>query len=96
MASPDVQRDLERMYLSSLQLVRQLDREWRAVGKPLTQPGSMGQLVEHTLLKQLREARKDAAGLARALRPQAPSALGGRPVGSSSAPDRPGLLRAVR
>lgn len=58
--------------------------EWVRLGSPWFTEGSQGQPVPHPLVRMIREAERAVEMLAKP-----PSAQrGGRPVGSSSAPDR--------
>jgi len=65
--------------------------EWEALGSPSLSEGSTGQLVPHPLIKLIRDAERAVELLSR----PAAAKRGGRPAGSSSAPDRRSRLRAV-
>lgn len=55
---------------------------WDEAGRPLLARGSMGQDVEHPLVKLLRDTEAHLHRL------QGGKGVGGRPVGAASAPDR--------
>jgi hypothetical protein len=90
-----VSTDAERLYLEALERRDAIRDAWRIEGSPLLSSGSTGQLVEHPLLKLLREheilaARLGAAASRRHRGPE-PSAVLKPSIGQSPA----AKLRAV-
>jgi hypothetical protein len=88
--------DAERLYLDALARRDAIRDAWQAEGRPLLSAGSTGQLVEHPLVKMLREHDVLVERLAGSLRrrhagPQ-PSAVIVPSIGESPA----ARLRAVR
>lgn len=78
-------------YVRELDLVNQIEKEWVALGKPLTTTATAGQTYQHPLLKMLGEHRKVLAQLSdrvgaspRAARQAQPAKAPGRPKGSPS------------
>jgi hypothetical protein len=70
-------------------------REWERLNRPLWTEGSIGQLVEHPLIRTMDRLDRASAASGAALRldPASAHRLGrmgqiGRPVGANSAPDR--------
>lgn len=74
-------------YNEALKDLKQFREAWEKVGRPETERGSQMQLVPHPYIKLIRDAEQavlrlgQAAGIIEVNR-------GGRPPGSSSAPDR--------
>ena len=77
--------DAADRYSRAVDLEQAIRSEWKSVGSPLLAEGSMGQLVEHPLVKMLKEAERDSARFLELVGKRRP----GRPVGATSAPDRP-------
>ena len=66
----EVTEDDERRYREAVERRDAIKATWEAEGSPLLAEGSVGQLVEHPLLKMLREADLLCDRLAAALRPR--------------------------
>jgi hypothetical protein len=81
-------------YARSTDLVATLRSDWQALGSPVLAPGGAGQPRPHPLVKEIRDSEAHTAALGDALllspmaRAKAGRARGGRPAGSSQAPDR--------
>lgn len=75
-------------------------REWRRAGRPMLSENPNGAAGVHPLFKALLEARREASrcrvevGLVASAKTRA--SKGGRPVGASSAKDRPAAAKVVR
>ena len=54
-ASPDHLADAEARYEAAVKRRASIAKEWNALGLPLFGEGSAGQLVEHPLVRMLRE-----------------------------------------
>ena len=65
--SSDVDRDLENLYLHAKERLERIRAAWEVEGEPLTTHGSMNQLVEHPIAKQIRDGERHVAMLARSL-----------------------------
>jgi hypothetical protein len=91
-------------YAAAVEVADYARREWERLERPLWTEGSLGQLVEHPLIRTIDRSERAAArfGDSLGLTPAAERRLGrvglyGRPAGANSAPDRrmpPRLLRA--
>jgi phage terminase small subunit len=80
-------------YVNAVEVADGARREWERVGRPWTSEGSMRQETEHPLIRTME--RLDSAamrfGAVLGLDPQSSTRMKrgvGRPVGSTSAPDR--------
>lgn len=82
-------------YTLAVEVADQARREWDKLDRPLWTKGSLGQLVEHPLIRTMDRLERAAAGFGDSLglSPMAERRLGrvgvvGRPLGANSAPDR--------
>lgn len=79
-------------YARAVERSHRVQAEWEGLGRPTLARGSMGQRVEHPLMKMIREHEREVSVLAKhvglepASRARRPAA--GRPTGAASAPDR--------
>ena len=65
--SLDVDRDMEWLYGQAKERLERIRAAWIAEGEPLTAEGSMHQLVEHPIAKQIRDGERHVAMLAKSL-----------------------------
>ena len=106
MDANQVRATAEERFTAAVERERALRKEWQAQGMPITTLGGATGSAEvmHPLLAELRQAEAHASRLGReilAAKKPAAKSVGGRPQGSSSAPDRaasdePPMLRAVK
>lgn len=82
-------------YVNAVEVADQARREWEKLTRPLWTKGSLGQLVEHPLIRTMERLDRAAAafGASLGLDPVSAARLGrvgvfGRPPGANSADDR--------
>lgn len=91
--------DQKARYLAALERESALRKHWESEGRPLTaEGGATGRApVTHPLLREIREAEAHSERMGRALAQlEKKKSADGTRRGISSAPDRPGVLRAVK
>jgi hypothetical protein len=62
--APDFFANAERIYAEALERRDEIMAEWEELGRPKLERGSTGQLIEHPLVKMLREHEVIVAKLA--------------------------------
>lgn len=90
LSDPERYVDAVLRFARAIDMVEEVRYEWIQYGRPKLYTHSNGALVPHPLVRLLAESEKEAARCGRELRlvPEAIKRAPGRPLGSTSAPDR--------